>query len=118
MDCIRDKLYHNSEDFNMVGVVLRDLVGEKTSWEVEYRGGAYGACHTFHYPHPTGTDPVEDGGFIKFSENLSYNVYIHDPDFFLPTENPSTFPRIAINFDQGKKMMKIFYIEVTFSQMI
>ena len=112
MDCIRQKLYHQGDEFELEGVVLRDLDGTNSSWEVKYRGGAYGACHTFHYPHPTGTNPEEDGGFVKFSEKLSYNVYLHDPKFFHPTANPSTFPSIPLSFNGRGKMMKIFYIEV------
>ena len=112
MDCVRQKLYHQGDEFELEGVVLRDLDGANSSWEVKYRGGAYGACHTFHYPHPTGTNPEEDGGFVKFSEKLSYNVYLHDPKFFHPTANPSTFPSIPLSFNGRGKMMKIFYIQV------
>ena len=110
--CVGLKLYHDGDEFDLKA----DLNGkEKAKWEMKYRGGLLGACHTFHYPHPTGTDPVSDAVQIRFHERLSYNVYIHDPHFFLPTINPSTFPSIALTFKEGKskdKTMKSFYIEV------
>ena len=95
MDCIRQKLYHQGDEFELEGVVLRDLDGTNSSWEVKYRGGAYGACHTFHYPHPTGTDTEEDGGFVKFSEELSYNA--------TATANPSHFLAFpSVSTEEGR----------------
>ena len=112
IDCVGRKLYSSRGEFDLSGEVATDLDGKNETWEMKYRGGAFGACHTFHYPHPTGTDPVKDNVQITFSERLSYTVYIHDPHFFLPTNNPSTFPGIKLTFNERDKVLKSFYIEV------
>ena len=114
MDCVGRKLYNRRGEFDLTGAVSgTDLESKNVTWDMKYMGGAFGACHTFHYPYPTGTDPVKDSVQVKFDQKLSYNVYIHDPDFFLPTPNPSSFPSIALNFEEGKEeVMKSFYIEV------
>ena len=58
---------------------------------------------TTHVPHPTGTDPEEDGGFVKFSEELSYNVYLKDPKFFHPTANPLQFLAFpSVSTEEGR----------------
>ena len=88
--CLKKKLYHRKEEFSLNGKVGNDNGGD---WDLNYRGGFFGMCHTFHYPDPIGTDITEDLVVIKFDQKLSYYVYIHAPDFFLPTYNPSTFPR-------------------------
>ena len=49
MDCIGEKLYHQGDEFELEGVVLRDPYGVNSSWEVKYRGGIYGACHKSSY---------------------------------------------------------------------
>ena len=89
-DCVKRKLYLQKDEFSLTGKVNG---GDGTFWDLKYRGGFFGMCHTFHYPDPIGTDITEDLVVIKFDHKLSYYVYIHDPNFFLPTYNPSTFPR-------------------------
>ena len=112
MRCMEEKLYIQRDEIELTGTLASDLPGKNTTWDLKYRGGAFGTCHTFHYPFPTGTNPEKDAVDIKFSEKLSFNVYIHDPDFFMPTSNPSTFPRFALTFNEKEKVFKTFYIEV------
>ena len=114
IDCVGRKTYNQRGELDLSGEVSgTDLEGPNVTWDMKYSGGGFGTCHTFHYPYPTGTDPVKDNVQVRFSQKLSYNVYIHDPDFFLPTPNPSTFPSIALNFEEGKEaVVKSFYIEV------
>ena len=112
IDCVGKKLYSLRGEFGLTGEVSTDLDGKNATWDMKYRGGLRGACHTFHYLHPTGTDPLKDNVQIKFNQRLSYSVYIHDPHFFLPTTNPSTFPSIRITFNEKEKVYKSFYIEV------
>ena len=92
-DCVKGKLYLHKDEFSLTGKVGNENGGDGTFWDLKYRGGFFGMCHTFHYPDPIGTDILEDPVIIKFDQKLSYYVYIHDPNFFLPTYNPSTFPR-------------------------
>ena len=42
--------------------------------------------------------------FINLNLSLSYNVYLHDPDFFLVTHNPSSSPRIKIDIKDLEKI--------------
>ena len=113
LDCVDRKLYSSKTNFGLKSRLGPALDAKNKTWDVKYRGGIFGVCHTFHYPHPTLTNPLEDGVQIEFDEKLSYNVYIHDPHFFLPTPNPSTFPSIRLTFNEGKdKVHQNFYIEV------
>ena len=114
IDCVGQRLHSLRGEFGLTGDVATDVDGKEATWEMKYRGGLQGACHTFHYPHPTGTNPLNDNVQIKFNQRLSYKVYIHDQHFFLPTTNPSTFPGIRLTFNEKEKVYKSFYIEVIF----
>ena len=89
MACLNRKLYHKKDEFSLTGSVGR----REMSWKLRYSGAFFGMCYTGHYSEPIGTDMREDAVVIKFNQMLSYFVFIHDPNFFLPTLNPSTFPR-------------------------
>ena len=90
---MKGKLYLHKDEFSLTGKVGRKAGGNDIYWDLKYRGGFFGMCHIFHYPNPIGTDIMEDPVVIKFDQKLSYYVFIHDPNFFLPTYNPSSFPR-------------------------
>ena len=90
MACLKAKLYHRRDEISLKAWVGRNRA---KNWDLRYRGGFFGICHTFHYPDPVGTEITEDPVEIKFDQKLSYYIFIHDSNFFLPTYNPSTFPR-------------------------
>ena len=71
-----------------------------------------GRCHSIK--PPSGTIGFSQMNPLKmsFNSSLEYRVTIHDPDFYVMTSNPQTFPRIMFKMDQnfGQKWM---YLEVT-----
>jgi len=109
MACLKAKLYHRRDEISLKAWVRRNLA---KNWDLRYRGGFFGICHTFHYPDPVGTEITEDPVEIKFDQKLSYYVFIHDPNFFLPTYNPSTFPSTIMTYKENITTWRSFFVEV------
>ena len=52
----------------------------------------YCRCHTMDYAEPILINLRKEGLMFNLNKNLSYLVFLHDPDFFLVTINPVTMP--------------------------
>ena len=49
-------------------------------------------CHTLVYTKLIGIDLREESLMFNLNKNLSYFIFLHEPDFFLLTYNPVTMP--------------------------
>ena len=122
IECISAKTYGRNEVIRTVDIIKHipgntgqhwtTLNSSGNDWSSRYEGGALGVCHTLHYPHPVGTNSLTDSVTVKILPDVAYDIFIHDPDFFLPTINPSTFPFSKIKL-QENDTFKVFYIDVT-----
>ena len=63
----------------------------------------YCRCHTMDYAEPILINLRKEGLMFNLNKNLSYLVFLHDPDFFLVTINPVTMPSTdtTILFDEA-----------------
>ena len=122
IECISAKSYRRKEVIRSVDIIKNipgsagqhwtTLNSSGSDWSSRYQGGALGVCHTLDYPHPVGTNSITDSVTVKIIPDVAYDIFIHDPDFFLPTINPSTFPFSKIKL-QEYDTFKVFYIDVT-----
>ena len=122
IECISSKTYDRKEVIRAVDIIKHipgntgqhwtTLNSSGNDWSSRYEGGALGVCHTLHYPHPVGTNSLTDSVTVKIIPDVAYDIFIHDPHFFFPTINPSTFPFSKIKLKE-KDTFKVFYIDVT-----
>ena len=54
----------------------------------------FGRCHTFQYPHAVGTDSYQDSFIFPLDVSKWYQIYFHDPAYYLQVTNPLIAPRL------------------------
>ena len=55
-----------------------------------------GQCHTLRFPDKVGSYVEENLLFLHFNPAFTYDVFIHDPQYYLATLNPAAFPHIRL----------------------
>jgi len=53
-----------------------------------------GQCHTLTFPEKVSSSLEENILWFAFDNELTYDVFIHDPKYYLATLNPAAFPHI------------------------
>ena len=77
-------------------------------WYSDISAIYYGRCYTLQYPEKVGSHLDTNIMLIFLNENLSYDVFIHDPKYYLASIMPSAFPHIRyLKF--GKEIFKIHF---------
>ena len=71
--------------------------------------------HTLIYKKPIGIDLREESLMFNLNNNLSYFIFLHEPDFFLVTYNPVTMPTTdtTLTFDEIDDSYMTLTLEVT-----
>ena len=101
-NCIENETYNRSEVFNNVflGYAKKfSLMNLTNLWRKHFAITDYGSFFTFDFPFQVGPDLYNDRLVFELSYNLEYQIYIHDPKYFVLTSNNAYFPvvRISIN---------------------
>ena len=63
-------------------------------WTWDVTTAFVGKCFSLNYDQDLGTNVLKDLIVFDLNETLAYSIVIHDPNFGLPTFNPSTLPSI------------------------
>ena len=110
-ECFEKKNYQRSE---IIEGTFRRRFGESlentvVSWsEILYTFDT-GICYT---AERFGKMEELEMNFINLNLSMSYDVFLHDPNFFLVAINPSNSPRIKIDINNLKKIgdLNIHYV--------
>ena len=102
-DCFEEKNYQRSE---IIEGTSRQRFGEAVAntditWSEILFTFDTGICYT---TETFGKMEELEMNFINLKLSLPYNVYLHDPNFFLVTLNPSSTPRIKIDIRDLKNV--------------
>ena len=109
--CIKSKTYQK-EDVVVSLSVPKDRERKDFRWVSTYGGGVVGFCHTLIHPHPIGTNLNTDSFWMILKPTLSYDIYLHDPNFFWPTVNPATFPNARMTLTKDDYGVRLLYVDV------
>ena len=93
-DCIDEETYSLEEI-----LVFFQPLDHPVMWKSDITSQEFGKCHTLHYPFAVGTNPSKGSVSFFLNSTLKYIVFIHDPDYFLPTGNPMAVPHVKLEFE-------------------
>ena len=110
-NCVDAKTFNFSETIPSASSEISFLnftdISSPSFWIPELTLAYLGKCHTLNNSVSLG-----DGKWIfDLDPSLAYNTYIHDPDYFLFTANPTTIPMINIEMDLTEGLL-FMYVEV------
>ena len=73
--------------------LLTDLT-DPSYWYSDISAIYYGRCYTLQYPEKVGSHLDTDMMLIFLNKSLTYDVFIHDPKYYLASIMPSSYPHI------------------------
>ena len=115
--CIERGTYNQSEVFNNIflGYHRRlSLMNSTDLWRKDYlKRVDSGSFFTFNFPFSVGPDIYNDRLIFELSNDLLYQIYIHDPKYFVITSNNAYFPVIKISFNPNKTQSFFFNFDLT-----
>ena len=116
VDCIEEKTFGKSEVFNDVVLGLtakksllkqEDLIREDftTAWD--------GIFHAIDVQKRIGPDDSTDQVYILMDKSHIYNIFIHDPNYFIVNENPAGLPSVMLKLNPNSSGNYYYRIALT-----
>ena len=112
--CIRQNTYNRSQTLKDVFLGFnkrQSFSGVKEVFTEDYAGAA--RYYTFNLNSTIGTDGSEDQVFLLLFPNFVYTIFIHDPDYFLYSNNPVALPTIMTQFDTRTTLSQYYRLDLT-----
>ena len=72
-----------------------------------------GRYYTLSLPLEIGPQARDDQLFIPLNKNLTYHVMIHDPKYFMFSQNPTSFPTLIEKFTTKEASSWFYRLEMT-----
>lgn len=87
-------------------------------WESTLKVPVWGVCHTYLNPVRLCidfNDNCQAGVYIHLFPQFSYEIFLHDPDYFLLSANPLSFPHTKVDVSSFAESENVgwFYMDVT-----
>ena len=109
-ECIENKTYNITESIKdvLLGYTTKkSLLNQTKFWTEDFMVGWMGRSYTLNISQKVGSDYKRDQLFLTFDSNLKYDIYIHDPNYFVININPVGPP--VLNLELNPKTTKSFY---------
>ena len=117
VSCISNRTYNFNETitFAQQGATYAKLISDSQFWKSDVTAMPVGKCHTLDYPEHLGSRLETNTLWFNLNSELSYDVIIHDPTFYIVTLSPSAIPQIRIKKKPLKEARNfdMVYITVT-----
>ena len=117
ISCIKNRTYSFEETipYAQRGAHVSKLMTDSDFWKSDITAMQAGRCHTLNYPEPVGARLETNILFFSLNPELSYDVVIHDPTFYLYSLTPSAVPQIKIKKKPSDEVrgFDLIYITVT-----
>ena len=112
--CIRENTYNRSQTVSdvLLGFTKQEsFSGVRGAFTEDYAGAA--RYYTFNLNSTIGTDGSKDQIFLLLFPNFVYTIFIHDPDYFLYSNNPVALPTIMTQFDTRTTLSQYYRLDLT-----
>ena len=106
--CVERETFNNSAKARQ-GIAGNFLPPAAWTWDVT--AAIDGRCFTLNFEQLLSIDISVDSLVFDLDEEMTYYLFLHQPDFFLVTYNPLTMPTVdmVLNFkDIGENYMTLF----------
>ena len=94
-DCIETEGFNSPLDFVNVSKGVRNgfnAIQDPNMWVSDFTVSFLGLCHTLNTSVEMEFDFLSGAFFFTLNESLDYQVYVHDPDYFMINVNPFAMP--------------------------
>ena len=99
LDCIEEKTYSKDELIINANQNLfnKTDISKSKFWNSDMTRTLFGMCHSFQYPESVGNVDFKDEFGFELNPNVPYRIFMHDPNFFILSNNQVFIPHIDIS---------------------
>ena len=72
------------------------MIRDPSVWLSDVTAVFLGQCHTLRFTEKVGSHVENNLIWFSFNPAFTYDVFIHDPQYYLATLNPAAFPHIRL----------------------
>ena len=115
-NCIENGTYNQRDVFNNVFLGytrMFSLMNSTNLWRKDFARTKHGSFFTFNFPFQVGPDLFNDRLVFELSYDLEYQIYIHDPKYFVITSNNAYLPVIKISTNPNTTESFFFNFDLT-----
>ena len=113
-ECVRENTYNRSQTVSdiLLGFTKRkSFSGASEVFNEDYTGAT--KYYTLKLNSTIGTDGSKDQIFLLLHRNFVYTIFIHDPDYFLFSNNPVALPTLLTQFDTRTTLSQYYRLDLT-----
>ena len=114
--CILKKTFDRAEvvqDVLLGYMTRKSLVNENNPWIEDFTRSLQGRCYTLNIPQRIGPNGNEERLFLLLSQDLDYQVFIHDTNYFVMNTNPVGLPTIAKKLNPNTSTSHYYRLSAT-----
>ena len=98
----------------LLGYMTRkSLVNEKNPWIEDFTRSLQGRCYTLNIPQRIGPNGNKERLFLLLSHDLVYQIFIHDPNYFVMNTNPVALPTIVKKLNPSTSTSHYYRLSAT-----
>ena len=121
-ECIENESFNYPLDFVNVSRGVKDgfnPIQNQNLWVSDFTVGFLGLCQTLNTSEKMDVDFLNGSLFFALKKTLDYEIYIHDPNYFMINVNPLAMPyfRFLANGSDGNyyyKMRRVYHKNIQY----
>ena len=79
------------------------VISDPDIWRTDISAAYFGQCHTLEYNVAVGSHLDTHLIMLGLNSSLTYDIFIHDPRYYLTTLSPAAFPHIRLKRKSSNK---------------
>ena len=114
--CIEQNTFNRTEWIQEVYLgfeTKRSLISPSKLWTEDFEVAWSGRTHTLQMDRRIGPDDGRDQLFLLLSYGFTYEVYIHDPDYFVTNTNPVGIPTLRLKIFPNQTFSHYYRLALT-----
>ena len=115
--CIERKTFAQTEvikDTTMGYVLQKSLTNTTNPWIEDFTRSVEGRCYTLNITERIGPDGKTDRLFFLLGYQMTYRIFIHDPNYFVINTNPLALPTIMMKLNPNKSSSHFYRLALTY----
>ena len=116
VNCIEEKTFRQTDVFKdiVMGYSLKkSILTKENLFTEDFTTDWDGMFHAIDVQKIIGPDDSTDQFYILMDESHIYNIFIHDPNYFIVNENPAGLPSIMLKLNPNNRGNYYYKISLT-----
>ena len=112
VNCIEEKTFRRTDVFKDVILgftAKKSVLNKENLFTEDFTTDWDGIFYAIDVQKRIGPDDSTDQFYILLNKSLIYNIFIHDPNYFIVNENPAGLPSIMLKFNPNNSGGNYYY---------